>query len=143
MRRNNPFAESPSDRLNRGAFAAWRKEGFLMSRRAKLLALTLAMLGLLGVATAAQAGNQLFSGWRIIRTRINRILGLGDNVCQRAPWGLTAYPYSLRHTKCDGIDRAPGPAIRCDNNTWQPRERRSWKDQSLVPNTVEMGSRTA
>jgi hypothetical protein len=37
-----------------------------MSRRAKLLAFTLAMLGLLGVATAAQAETQLFSGSLII-----------------------------------------------------------------------------
>jgi hypothetical protein len=81
MRRNNPFAESPSDRLYRGAFAAWRKEGFLMSRRAKLLALTLAMLGLLGVATAAQAGTQLYSGSLIVEA-----FGRDE--------GTPSYPYS-------------------------------------------------
>jgi hypothetical protein len=81
MRRNNLFAESPSDRLNRGAFAAWRKEGFLMSRRTKLLALTLAMLGLLGVATAAQAENQLFSGSLIVEA-----FGRDE--------GTPSYPYS-------------------------------------------------
>jgi hypothetical protein len=81
MRRNNSFAESPSDRLNRGAFAAWRKEGFLMSRRTKLLALTLAMLGLLGIATAAQADNQLFSGSLIVEA-----FGRDE--------GTPSYPYS-------------------------------------------------